>query len=91
MTLSNENFETEFIASRLYPNPATGEIIQLELSPSFQTNVDYRIIDMTGKTIVMDKAELGLNNIQVSTFATGAYIIRLEANGLVETLRLIID
>ncbi|AGC78154.1 putative secreted protein (Por secretion system target) [Nonlabens dokdonensis] len=91
VTLSNEEFVSEFVASRLYPNPATGETVQLELSPSYQSITDYRIIDMTGKTIAISKALPGVNNIQVNTFATGAYIIRVEANGQVETLRLLVD
>ncbi len=91
ITLSNEAFELEFVASKLYPNPASGATVQLELSPSFQGSIDYRVIDMTGKTIAMNKVVPGVNEIEVNTFAAGAYIIRLEGKEQVETLRLIVD
>ncbi|MEN8816810.1 MAG: T9SS type A sorting domain-containing protein, partial [Nonlabens sp.] len=91
VTLSNEEFQNEAIASKIYPNPAIGGTVQLELSPSFQSDVTYQIIEMTGKIISVRKASSRVHTINVESFSSGAYIIKLESNGKVENLRLIVN
>ncbi|HEV7780212.1 MAG TPA: GEVED domain-containing protein, partial [Chitinophagaceae bacterium] len=68
----------------LRPNPASTEINVIIATPS-RDKVTIRVIDITGKTVVLKLAEIeaGTNTIplDISRINNGTYIVKLECSG----------
>ncbi|MCF8366984.1 MAG: T9SS type A sorting domain-containing protein, partial [Bacteroidales bacterium] len=64
----------------IFPNPGNGQVcVRLNQSP--QSNIDYRIIDLTGRTICRDKWRNNYESqicINTSNIKPGTYIIELQ-------------
>ncbi|WP_442266241.1 endonuclease [Tenacibaculum sp. ZS6-P6] len=66
-------FEGDF---KMYPNPVTGNTLNLRLQDSEVENITYRIISLLGQEI--SKGYLNSNQIQVNELKTGVYILEIN-------------
>ena len=63
---------------KIYPNPAQNTL-QIEYPDLSQKKAYYKIIDLSGKTVQVEK--LTGNNIDISGITKGTYILNLEVDG----------
>ncbi len=79
----SENF---LAAMRLYPNPAK-EQLNINLGTNNNDELNYRVIDITGKTLMTGVLGAGSRNIiDVSYLSQGVYFITIsDKNGSVKT------
>jgi len=65
----------------VYPNPTKG-ILNVEIKDyTDQMQADYRIVDMSGKTIFSKKAINGYQTFDLSRQAAGIYLLQIRING----------
>jgi aminopeptidase N len=91
--LSNEPQITDSYALNIYPNPSSDEI---NVSYQLVKNAEVRlsIIDFSGKEIYARQAEKQTQgnhseNIKISQFSPGTYIVNLRVDGLNESRKLV--
>jgi endoglucanase len=75
-------------AIRVYPNPAS-ETLQI-LLPEWQLNTTIRLIDMTGRVIMVKRANHQLEWFHVGHLAPGIYQVRIDAGSKSYVERVII-
>jgi hypothetical protein len=78
----------------LYPNP-TNNMLNLSFKLERNANIDITLFDYTGKEVhhvSKGKQYIGkhLINIDVSSYSSGFYFVRVQVQNRVETLKLII-
>ncbi len=71
LSITNTNLDSEI---RIYPNPVNNKIILTSKEPV----ESYKIIDVTGKTIIQNNIESNL--IDTSMLETGTYFLVLKSN-----------
>ena len=74
LSVKNENNPIEF---SIYPNPAT-DIINLKFKNLNSENLNYSILDISGKVVEKEQLRIDKRTINVSTLAKGCYILLLE-------------
>ena len=74
LSVKNENNPIEF---SIYPNPAT-DIINLKFKNLNSENLNYSILDISGKVIENEQLGIDKRTIDVSILAKGCYILLLE-------------
>ncbi len=75
-TVSNLNEAQENLFS-IYPNPVTSEFtLEFEVLPTM--NINYEIIDISGRTFDQGQINNRKENIDVNNLANGAYFIRVS-------------
>ena len=77
VTLGVEDYLAQMI--QIYPNPATQYVTINSTSDVIQIT-GYQIFDQFGKVIVQSNETLEDNQINISNFASGMYVIRLLTN-----------
>lgn len=77
--------EADSHSIQIYPNPASNE-----LNIKFADNKEYavEIFDMTGRKVISTKAG-NSSKINVANLSSGVYVIRIDHNGKVETMKFI--
>jgi hypothetical protein len=70
---------------KIYPNPVTGKVMNISVDKNKDANLDYALIDLTGKTVAQGNVKLSGGkaaiNIPASVVA-GYYFVRFaDANG----------
>lgn len=62
----------------VYPNPAT-ELLKIDFQSGNGNEISYSVIDITGKTVLMNTAELTDRNLEidVSKLSDGVYLLKL--------------
>ena len=75
--------DTKAISFSLYPNPAA---TQLNLNLTNEGNANLCICNIEGAVIFQSQIS-AKNTIDVSKLSQGIYILRVEQNGLIETIR----
>lgn len=72
-TINDEKLE-------IYPNPVTTGAIHIKLAPGFTANkqINYRVVDVTGKTMVQGDIKHDRSVIEVSNWPVGSYFLKLE-------------
>ncbi len=91
--LSNESPIEDFFGMNIYPNPST-ESINVSFRLTKTSDVKLSIIDFTGAEIftsVEEKLTQGnhAQNIKISQFSAGTYIVNLRIDGLNESRKLV--
>lgn len=76
--------EEQVLAFRLLPNPAT-EQVTIE-SPADAT---WHINDLAGRTVLQGKLQQGSQSVNISTLASGVYLVRLQTSDSERTVRFI--
>ncbi len=83
-TLGNSDFDN-LTRVTIYPNPSTGIFNIVS-----QQNVSVEIYDLLGKLVYNQSLVSGTNNIDISNFNAGVYLLKVtDANGNLETHKLI--
>ncbi|MFT5860620.1 MAG: hypothetical protein ACI865_002733, partial [Flavobacteriaceae bacterium] len=79
---------------RVYPNPAATQVT-IEINVKSDSDVQLRMIDMTGKEISAKDygtiSEASIVNVNTTSLDAGVYIVELTVNGQKITKRLIIE
>ena len=79
--------EEEIFESKIYPNPAN-DILNIQIpSPNDQTTL--RIYDILGKTILEQNLSTSSSQLDVSSMASGVYILSLQSGTVLQTFKLI--
>ena len=93
-SIFREDFsEAKYTLAQNYPNPFNPKTT-ITFSNSKQTNINISLFNILGqkvKTIVDKLYPDGLHTVQISSsgIASGTYIYRLEADGYIETKKMI--
>ena len=91
--LSNEPHITDSYGLNIYPNPSSDEInVSYQLAKNAE--VKLSIIDFSGKEIYASQTEKKIQgnhsqNIKISQFLSGIYIVNLRVDGLNESRKLV--
>lgn len=91
--LSNEPQITDSYALNIYPNPGSDEInVSYQLTKN--SDIKLSIIDFSGKEIYVGEEEKHTQgnhtqNIKISQFSAGTYIVNLRVDGLNESRKLV--
>ena len=85
---NNIGVDENFLATmRVYPNPAK-EILNINLGENNNTALNYRIIDITGKTLVEGALTETTQTVNISGLSQGVYFISIaNDNGGVKTMK----
>ncbi|ADQ82101.1 S8 family serine peptidase [Riemerella anatipestifer] len=70
MVSSNNDF-------KVYPNPVT-DVAYVDVPEKLSKNATIKVYDMTGRMVLETKAEAGVNKLNVSNLAAGAYVVNVE-------------
>ncbi len=65
---------------KMYPNPAHTQINFVVLGVETRNN-NYRIIDAFGKTVLQDRMNGSIKNLNISRLAAGTYTLMVEESG----------
>lgn len=75
----------------LYPNPATSNVVKIDIDVPIGRETAIRIYDVDGKLVYEARrrvANLPME-IDLSTIASGLYLVKIESEGAIKTLRLV--
>lgn len=75
---------------RVYPNPARG-VVNISLGAIIIPPAKLKIIDLQGKLIMQFNLSQDINSINISGLEKGVYVLRISAEGFLQTKRLIIE
>lgn len=75
----------------IYPNPATGDIVNYTINEADLNGGQARIIDLTGKVLIKHEITSKSGNISVATLKQGIYLMQLSKGDKVATKKLIIE
>ena len=80
------------VASKIYPNPVN-DILNVEFKTERNKKINIIISDQLGKVVhtVSELYPKGIQqeSIDVSSFATGYYIITIQGNNMMETFKFV--
>jgi hypothetical protein len=92
----DQSSATENISNlRLYPNPSKGQfLIELHVAEKLSANVKIQLIDMTGKAVQTENAEINNGSLQKtisvsSTLTKGIYMVRIVVNNKIYKTQLV--
>jgi len=85
--LSVDNFEAESATLKVYPNPVT-EQLNIQLSSPFK-DASVRLYDVLGKQVMDSKITTNHKSINTSALAKGVYLMKIEAQDLSVTRKII--
>ena len=87
--LSLEEYEIENTILSVYPNPVDEELtIKL---PSVYERAQIRLYDVLGKKVLESSVSQNNSKVNVSAFSKGIYLLKIEAENLSKTLKLVIN
>ncbi len=76
--------------SLLYPNPSINGFVQLNI-PDSETSVSISVIEMgSGKIVLSQAGQSGLNVVQTDGLNSGMYVVRLVSDRNVESLKMLV-
>lgn len=77
----------------LYPNPSYGNTIKLEMDVPIGQDATVKIYNLQGQLLLSVEGEVNYANnpveLDVSSFGSGLYIVKVESEGILRTIRLI--
>jgi hypothetical protein len=74
---------------QLYPNPTSESFAIRQLGNMNQSNYDYMVSDLSGKTVLAGHSNSQVMNVDATALETGVYLVTLTQNGIVSTSKLI--
>lgn len=74
---------------QLFPNPSTG-IVNINLSGSFEGDVQLTVMNMNGSVVAESTAERGGNFIDLSSHAKGIYFVQLTGDKIHRVEKLVV-
>src|SRR5690606_5973127 len=83
LVLSNSNFETNKL--NIYPNPSNGIF-----TINSEEVLDIKVYDLIGKLIYSNKVNSGINQIDISNYSNGIYLLQYSTtSGKTNSMKLI--
>ena len=65
----------------IYPNPTKG-VFSVEIKDyTNKLQVEFRVSDMSGRTVINRRANSGYQTFDISRFAAGIYLLQIRING----------
>ena len=71
---------------RIFPNPAASAV---SIFLPFESATEIRLMDLSGKLLFTGMLAPGVRSIDLSDYASGAYLMRIQHNGYVKTSKLV--
>lgn len=77
------------LKAQIYPNPAT-DVLMLTVENTDFKNLNYQLMDASGKLLSQDRVNRNATSIDVSTLPNGSYFVRvLSKSKLLKTFTII--
>ena len=77
--------------SALYPNPSTGSIVNLNIPDGASAEIRISVIEIgSGKVVLRQEGRAGVNQLNITALARGAYVVKMVTGSTVESLKMIV-
>ncbi len=73
----------------VYPNPTSESFAIRQTGNMTQSNFDYTVTDLSGKTVVSGHSNAKTTQVDASNLQTGIYLVTMTQDGIVSTSKLI--
>jgi hypothetical protein len=74
---------------QVYPNPTSESFAIRQKGNMSQSNFDYSVTDLSGKTVVSGHSNSQVTNVDATALQTGIYLVTMSQDGIVSTSKLI--
>jgi hypothetical protein len=74
---------------QLYPNPTSESFAIRQHGNMTQSNYDYTVTDLSGKTVMSGHSNSQVTNVDATALQTGIYLVTMSQDGIVSTSKLI--
>jgi hypothetical protein len=74
---------------QVYPNPTSESFAIRQHGNMTQSNYDYTVTDLSGKTVLVGHSNAKTTQVDASNLQTGIYIVTMTQDGIVSTSKLI--
>ena len=74
---------------QVYPNPTSESFAIRQHGNMTQSNYDYTVTDLSGKTVMSGHSNSQVTNVDVTALQTGIYLVNMSQDGMVVTSKLI--
>ena len=87
-TLANNHMDANTMSVSIFPNPSNAfTTIKFTGFNTEKIALTISFVDVLGKRVLVLKGDNTQNNIDVSALSPGVYFVKIEAKGIMETLR----
>lgn len=77
--------------SLLYPNPSKNGFVQLNIPDSVTSEIRISVIEIgSGKVVISQRGQSGLNTLKTDKLQAGTYIVRLVSDKNVQSLKMLV-
>jgi len=84
LRLSNEKAHPNSDKARIFPNPVTNGILNVELENGISEQFNLAIFDMSGKTLIKrDYSHLNSLSLDLSAYPTGIYALQIQSSNFI--------
>ena len=74
----------------IFPNPASGNVFNINITGTIRGTIDVQIFDMNGRLHLQQKFNSNNNIIVNHKLPSGTYMIKITGEGLEESKKLVI-
>jgi hypothetical protein len=74
---------------QVYPNPTSESFAIRQHGNMAQSNYDYTVTDLSGKTVLSGHSNSQVTNVDATALQTGIYLVTMTQDGIVSTSKLI--
>jgi hypothetical protein len=74
---------------RVYPNPTNDSFAIRQHGNMTQSNYDYTVTDLSGKTVISGHSNSQATNVDATALQTGIYLVTMSQDGIISTSKLI--
>jgi hypothetical protein len=85
-TVANATLSIDY---QVYPNPTNESFAIRQKGNMSQSNYDYTVTDLSGKTVVSGHSNSQVTNVDATALQTGIYLVTMTQDGIVSTSKLI--
>lgn len=83
-----EDPEASFMFSA-YPNPVSGNTINVDLTTANDKGVEYQILDLSGRVLGSGVLERGSNAVEMKKLDQGTYVLRITDGAVVSSRKIV--
>ena len=85
-TVASATLSIDYI---VHPNPTNSSFAIRQIGNMTQSNYDYSVTDLSGKTVLSDHSNSQVTNVDATALQTGIYLVTMSQDGIVSTSKLI--
>jgi hypothetical protein len=85
-TVANATLSIDY---QVYPNPTSETFAIRQKGNMSQSNYDYSVTDLSGKTVLAGHSNSQVTNVDATALHTGIYLVTMTQDGIVSTSKLI--